>query len=241
MSKRKQTKRVSAATIPLPLLKDRLAWLAQAKARAESDDAPAPDAQLLVTGLAVWQIGIVSADIRQDAEDATPYIALTFAKPEKRRSEQEAETSERWLDPEAVFLLQAHLFYGRRMSLEHGRGAAGGIYHYPVLHIAGGEHYRYVLRLLVDVSQGRLAKQREDNHYDLRRKSLGRTISQAQAAILYGRGQRRPSIVRQDVIDTSTAAWRKGALPLAKTEYRDLLLEGYQLLDLKPLKIDART
>jgi hypothetical protein len=168
-------------------------------------------------------------------------MALSLKKPRVRRSEKERATSERWFDPEAVFLLQAHIFYGRRISLEHGRGNAGGVYHYPVVHITRGGHYKYMLRLIVDVPQLRLGKQQGGNHYDLRRKVLGRTIGHAQATRIYGGGQRRPSVVRQHVIDASAAAWTRGVLPLDKTEYRDLLVEGYRLLDLKPLRFDLRT
>jgi len=226
--------------IPRDLLEDRLRWLAQVQGSEKADP------HLLITGLQAgeaepWSIGVVDARVVCDKEDQSPYIVLTFGKPGVRRSRGEASTSERWFDPEAAFILQAHLFYGNRLSLQHGRGSAGGIYHYPVLHIARGGHYRYALRLIVDVPRFRLGKQHPGDYHDLRRRWLGRTITSAQAARMYGRGQKHPSIVREDVIKTSIGAWRRGELPLKKSEYQDLLLEGYRLLDLKPLRFDART
>lgn len=234
------------SSIPLRLYEDRLEWFKKTSTALNDAEHALPltaaDHSLLITGLRQkdrlrWRIcGLLDAEVRTDPTDGSPFIALFFRRPDGTDG-----TTYRWLDPEAAFILQAHLFYGGEMRIDNVPGGNKQPYWYlrmylPLLVQAN--------RLIIDAERGRLAKENKsrtdpDARKDLRRRHLGRTITDGQATVIY-REQKPSWIGRPEASEASVGSFKPDVLPLTANRFAEMMRDGYRLLDRHPLRCERK-
>lgn len=219
---------LSVENIPSAAIQaDRLKWLSQIRNEEQGD------ARLLLSGLRRsdaerWEIGI--EDARLSPSDPTE-ILLTFPKP-KNHPKDERSTTEYLFDQEAVWLLQAHVFYGGGFCVAPSKH---NDYYYPALQMRPNGKKKVINadRLVSGCGPHQDARQLKGGDYhDHTRGNIKPTHEQAVVRQV-GRENERSSrkATREDVIAASRQLWMESLLFPLMSDYTGAFSRVYGTLD----------
>lgn len=202
--------------IPKGTLEQRLGWL-----QDQSDPA------LLVDGIAEWGGALLPTSVTDDDYGPRADFNLMW----RRGPNKGTLRTSRIVDPECLWVLQAHLWFGGGSSLKQ---ADRDEHHYPDIGLGRVS----VLRLVADTPDEHQAKEDPTRQFDYRRNSLRNPVADA---AVRASGKRANTSLRgrvaavQDSLEKWDANHVRAALGLSRAEYERLLWEGYALLDRLPL------
>lgn len=205
---------------------DRQEWLSQILKGEQGD------ARLLLSGLRQsdadrWRIGIEDAWLSPG--DPTK-IVLKLLKP-KSHPREERPTTEYLFDQEAVWLLQAHAFYGGALSVMPSKRNG---YYYPAIRIIrdGKRVAINADRLIAGCSPYQDARLASKEYHDHTRGNIKPTHEQ-EVARQVGRENERSTgkVTRADAIAASCQRWCVSQLFPTAGAYTDALSHVYAVLE----------